>query len=168
MSFPRHVGQVPVFYNEKSTGRPFDPNSKWTSKYVDMPNAPLFAFGYGLSYATFQYDDLKVSKSTFKKGEKITVSVKVSNTGAYDGEEVVQLYVRDLVGSVTRPVKELKGFRKVMIPRGTAQTVEFSLTEADLRFYGRDLRFASEPGAFEVFVGGSSDALKSVKITLTE
>ncbi len=168
MSFPRHVGQVPVFYNEKSTGRPFDPNSKWTSKYVDMPNAPLFAFGYGLSYATFQYDDPKVSKSTFKKGEKITVSVKVSNTGAYDGEEVVQLYVRDLVGSVTRPVKELKGFRKVMIPRGTAQTVEFSLTEADLRFYGRDLRFASEPGAFEVFVGGSSDALKSVKITLTE
>lgn len=168
MSFPRHVGQVPVFYNEKSTGRPFDPNSKWTSKYLDMPNAPLFAFGYGLSYATFQYDDLKVSKSTFKKGEKITVSVKVSNTGAYDGEEVVQLYVRDLVGSVTRPVKELKGFRKVMIPRGTAQTVEFSLTEADLRFYGRDLRFASEPGEFEVFVGGSSDALKSVKITLTE
>ncbi|MGI9159824.1 MAG: glycoside hydrolase family 3 C-terminal domain-containing protein, partial [Saprospiraceae bacterium] len=148
MSFPRHVGQVPVFYNEKSTGRPFDPNSKWTSKYVDMPNAPLFAFGYGLSYTSFQYDTLQLSKSSFKKGETITVRVRVHNTGQYDGEEVVQLYVRDLVGSVTRPVKELKGFRKILIPKGTTQTVEFSLSEADLRFYGRNLRFDSEPGEF--------------------
>ena len=168
MSFPRHVGQVPVFYNEKSTGRPFDPNSKWTSKYVDMPNAPLFAFGYGLSYTTFQYDTLQLSKLSFKKGETITVRVDVRNTGQYDGEEVVQLYVRDLVGSVTRPVKELKGFRKVMIPKGTTQTVEFSLSEEDLRFYGRDMRFDSEPGEFEVFIGGSSDSVKSKKFTLTE
>lgn len=168
MSFPRHVGQVPVFYNEKSTGRPFDPNSKWTSKYVDMPNAPLFAFGYGLSYTTFQYDTLQLSKLSFKKGETITVRVDVRNTGQYDGEEVVQLYVRDLVGSVTRPVKELKGFRKVMIPKGTTQRVEFSLSEEDLRFYGRDMRFDSEPGEFEVFIGGSSDSVKSKKFTLTE
>lgn len=168
MSFPRHVGQIPVFYNEKSTGRPFDPNSKWTSKYLDMPNAPLFAFGHGLSYTTFQYDDLKVSKATFKKGEKITISVKVSNTGQYDGEEIVQLYVRDLVGSVTRPVKELKGFRKVMIPKGTSETVEFTLSESDLCFYRRDMTYGSEPGEFEVMVGGGSDAVKSVIITLTE
>lgn len=168
MSFPRHVGQVPVFYNEKSTGRPFDPNSKWTSKYIDMPNTPLFAFGYGLSYTTFQYDDLKVSKSAFKKGETVTVSVKVSNTGKYDGEEVVQLYVRDLVGSVTRPVKELKGFRKVMIPKGTSEVVEFTLSESDLRFYRRDMTYGSEPGEFELMVGGSSDAVKAVRVVLQD
>ncbi|MCC7504661.1 MAG: glycoside hydrolase family 3 C-terminal domain-containing protein, partial [Saprospiraceae bacterium] len=118
MSFPRSVGQVPVFYNEKSTGRPYDPNSKLTTQYIDSPNSPQYPFGFGLSYTTFEYDEPKVNRTTFKKGQTLQVLVNVKNTGSRDGEEVVQLYVRDLVGSVTRPVKELKGFQKVMIPAG--------------------------------------------------
>lgn len=167
MSFPRSVGQVPVFYNQKSTGRPYDPNSKWTSKYLDMPNAPQFAFGFGLSYTTFAYSEPKVDKTVFKQSEPIHISVTVTNTGARDGEEVVQLYVRDLVGSVTRPVKELKGFRKIMIPKGGSKEVVFTITEQDLRFYRKDMQFASEPGDFDLMVGGSSDNVKQVRVTMT-
>lgn len=157
ITFPRSLGQVPIHYNMKNTGRPMDPNEKYTSKYIDIPNTPLYAFGYGLSYTTFEYADLKLDKKEFKKGEKLNISMKVSNTGKMDGEEVVQLYVRDLVGSVTRPVKELKGFQKIMLKAGESKRVEFSLTEEDLRFYTKDMKFESEAGEFHLFVGGSSE-----------
>jgi beta-glucosidase len=168
MSFPRSVGQVPVFYNQKSTGRPFDPNSKWTSKYLDMPNSPQFPFGYGLSYTTFSYSEPKIDKTVFKPGEPVHISVTVTNSGKRDGEEIVQLYVRDLVGSVTRPVKELKGFRKIMIPKGGSKEIVFTLTDQDLRFYRKDMQFASEPGEFEFMIGRNSEDVKSVKARLTE
>ena len=166
MTFPRSVGQVPIYYNDKSTGRPFDPNSKWTSKYLDMPNSPQYAFGFGLSYTTFGYSDPQVSKAVFKKGENLQVTVNVSNTGSREGEEVVQLYVRDLVGSVTRPVKELKGFQKIMLAAGASKTVTFTLTDRDLSFYRQDMSFGSEPGEFEIMVGGSSDNVKKVKVRM--
>ncbi len=166
MSFPYTVGQVPVYYNEKSTGRPFDPNSKWTSKYIDTPNAPLFPFGYGLSYTTFEYSDPEVDKTTFKQGDRLRLRVNVRNTGKYAGEETIQLYIRDLVGSVTRPVKELKGFQKVTLAPGASFTAEFTISDRDLRFYGRDMSFGSEPGDFELMVGGSSADLKKVRVTM--
>ncbi len=166
MTFPQSVGQVPIFYNEKNTGRPFDPNSKWTGKYIDMPNAPLYPFGYGLSYTTFEYSDPKPNKTAFKKGEPIRISVTVRNSGKRAGEEVAQLYVRDLVGSVTRPVRELKGFRKIMLNPGEAKTVEFILNDEDLSFYRRDMSFGSEPGDFEIMVGGNSMDTKKVRVTV--
>lgn len=166
MSFPRSVGQEPLFYNEKSTGRPFNPDSKWTSKYIDMPNAPLYPFGFGLSYTTFSYAQPRVKNEVFKKGESIEISVSVSNTGDRDGEEVVQLYVRDLVGSVTRPVKELKGFQKIMIPKGTTKTLNFTLTDKDLSFFRKDMSFGSEPGEFDIMVGGNSAELKTVRVRM--
>ncbi len=168
MSFPRSVGQVPVFYNEKSTGRPYDPNSKWTTQYIDSPNSPQYPFGFGLSYTTFEYDEPKVNRTTFKKGQTLQVLVNVKNTGSRDGEEVVQLYVRDLVGSVTRPVKELKGFQKVMIPAGQSKEIRFTITDQELSFYRRDMSFGSEPGDFDLMIGGNSAELKSVRVTMTE
>ncbi len=166
MTFPQSVGQVPIFYNERSTGRPFDPNSKWTGKYIDMPNAPLYPFGYGLSYTTFEYSDPKPNKTTFKKGEPVRISVIVRNTGRRAGEEVAQLYVRDLVGSVTRPVRELKGFQKIMLNPGEAKTLEFILNDEDLSFYRKDMSFGSEPGDFEIMVGGNSMDTKKVRVTV--
>ncbi|MCC6462220.1 MAG: glycoside hydrolase family 3 C-terminal domain-containing protein [Saprospiraceae bacterium] len=166
MTFPRSVGQVPVFYNERNTGRPYDPNSKWTSKYIDMPNSPLFPFGYGLSYTTFDYSTPVADRSVFKKGETIQVSVTVKNTGKRAGEEVVQLYIRDLVGSVTRPVKELKGFQKIMLAPGEARSVQFRITEKDLSFYRKDMSFGAEPGEFDIMVGGNSADLKKVKVRM--
>ncbi|HRI60662.1 MAG TPA: glycoside hydrolase family 3 N-terminal domain-containing protein, partial [Saprospiraceae bacterium] len=168
MTFPRSVGQVPVFYNEKSTGRPYDPNSKWTSKYIDMPNAPLYPFGFGLSYTTFSYSEPKAGKAVFKKGENLQIGVNVTNTGSRAGEEVVQLYVRDLVGSVTRPVKELKGFQKIMLNAGESRMLTFTLTEHDLSFYRRDMTFGVEPGEFEIMVGGNSTDVKKVKVQMTD
>lgn len=168
MTFPRSVGQVPLFYNEKNTGRPFDPNSKWTSKYIDMPNTPLFPFGFGLSYTTFEYSDPKPTKTIFKKGEPIQVSVTVRNSGTRAGEEVVQLYVRDLVGSVTRPVKELKGFQKIMLAPGEAKTLQFALTDQDISFFRKDMSFGSEPGEFEIMIGGNSVDLKKIKVTMLQ
>ena len=166
MTFPRSVGQVPIYYNEKSTGRPFDPNSKWTSKYIDMPNTPLYPFGFGLSYTTFEYSDPKPNKTTFKKGEPLRISVTVRNTGKRAGEEVVQLYVRDLVGSVTRPLRELKGFRKVMLAPGETKTIEFTLNDTDFSFYRKDMSFGSEPGDFDIMVGGNSLVKKKVRVTM--
>lgn len=168
MSFPRSVGQVPVFYNEKNTGRPFDPNSKWTSKYIDMPNAPLYPFGYGLSYTTFSYSDPKPDKTVFKKGENLQITVNVTNAGSRFGEEVVQLYVRDLVASVTRPVRELKGFQKIALNPGETKAVKFTLTERDLSFYRRDMTFGAEPGEFEIMTGGNSADVKKAKVRMTE
>ncbi|MEJ5302317.1 MAG: beta-glucosidase BglX [Bacteroidales bacterium] len=156
VTFPRSVGQIPIYYNMKNTGRPMDPNNKYTSKYLDVPNDPLFPFGYGLSYTTFEYSDLQLSAEKIKASDTLYVKVKVKNTGKYSGEETVQLYVRDLVGSVTRPVKELKGFYKVFLQPGEEKQVTFKLTANDLAFYDIHMKFTSEPGDFIVFVGGDS------------
>nr|MBP6828790.1 glycoside hydrolase family 3 C-terminal domain-containing protein [Saprospiraceae bacterium] len=137
ITFPRSAGQVPIFYNEKSTGRPYNPDSKWTSRYIDTPNSPQWPFGFGLSYTTFDIGEPKPAKTTFKKGESLQVTVNVTNTGKTDGEEVVQLYVRDLVGSVTRPGKELKAYRKIMLKSGASTTLTFNLTERALSFFRR-------------------------------
>lgn len=166
MTFPRSVGQVPIYYNEKSTGRPFDPNSKWTSKYIDMPNTPLYPFGYGLSYTTFEYSEPKPNKTTFKKGEPLRISVTVRNTGKRAGEEVAQLYVRDLVASVTRPVRELKGFQKIMLAPGETKTIEFTLNDTDFSFYRKDMSFGSEPGDFDIMAGGNSMDTKKARVTM--
>ncbi len=169
MSFPRSVGQVPIYYNFKNTGRPYDPNSKWTSKYIDEPNSPQWPFGFGLSYTSFSYSEPKVAAIRSTGDDKRTVlavKVSLSNTGKMPGEEVAQLYVRDLVGSVTRPVKELKGFQKVMLKPGETKELIFNLTEHDLSFYRRDMSFGMEPGEYEVMVGGNSVDLKTVRIRL--
>jgi beta-glucosidase len=171
MSFPRSEGQIPVFYNEKNTGRPFDPNSKWTTKYIDESNSPQWPFGFGLSYTTFAYSAPKASVETASSrgvpaGQqvKVRVSATVSNTGKVAGEEVVQLYIRDLVGSTTRPVKALKGFSKIMLQPGESREVRFDLTADDLSFYRSDNTFGMEPGEFDIMVGGNSSELKSVRI----
>ncbi len=159
-TFPQNVGQIPLYYNHKNTGRPLDKGKwfqKFRSNYLDVSNDPLYPFGYGLSYTTFGYKNLNLSDSTLTANGKLTVSVDVTNSGNYDGAEVVQLYVRDLVGSVTRPVKELKGFQKIFLKKGETKTVEFTVTEKDLRFYNNDLQFVSEPGDFNVFVGTNSE-----------
>lgn len=155
-TFPHSLGQIPLYYNHKNTGRPYSPESYFTSRYLDETNDPLFPFGYGLSYTTFAYSDLRLSDSVMTSSKPLNVTVTVTNTGDFDAEEVVQLYVRDMVGSVTRPVKELKGFKKVMIKKGESLKISFTLTEADLRFYDVNMNYASEPGEFRVFVGGNS------------
>ena len=161
VTFPRTVGQVPIYYNHKNTGRPGDLKNHYTSKYLDLPLTPLYPFGYGLSYTTFSLNDFNLSSGNLTEEDSIIVSVKVKNTGNYDGEEVVQLYIQDLVGSVTRPVKELKGFKKVMLKRGEEKPVQFTIHEKDLRFTTADMKFKSEPGKFKAFVGANSaDALE--------
>jgi beta-glucosidase len=166
MSFPRTTGQIPVYYNHKSAGRPFDPNSKWTTKYIDEANAPLYAFGYGLSYTSFKYGVSTASKTAFKKGESIVISVELTNTGNVDGEEVAQLYIHDLVGSVTRPVRELKAFQKVMLRKGETKTLTFTLSDKDFSFFKQNMQFGSEPGDFEITVGGNSDTDNVVRVSL--
>ncbi|HMI07814.1 MAG TPA: glycoside hydrolase family 3 C-terminal domain-containing protein, partial [Flavobacterium sp.] len=162
ISFPRNVGQVPIYYNHKNTGRPYlglsDPEQKYKSRYTDVDNSPLYAFGYGLSYTTFAYSNLKISNKKPKFNEKIKISVDVTNTGNYDGAEVVQLYVKDQVGSVTRPVRELKGFEKIQLKKGEKRTATFELSSEDLKFYNIDMKNAAEPGDFAIFVGGNSNA----------
>jgi len=162
VTFPRTVGQVPLYYNHKNTGRPGDLNNHYTSKYLDLPLTPLYPFGYGLSYTSFAYDDFKLSSNKITNEDSIIVSVKVKNTGNYDGEEVVQMYVQDLVGSVTRPVKELKGFKKIMLKRGEEKSIYFTIKEKDLKFTAADMKFKSEPGLFKVYVGTNSvDVIES-------
>ena len=169
MSFPVAVGQIPVYYNHENTGRPELPNSdRWISHYLDIPNEPVFPFGFGLSYTTFEYSGMKLDKTSMGMNDSIQVSVSVKNTGKYDGEEVVQLYVRDLVGSVTRPVKELKGFKKLMIKTGETADVTFSLKASDLAFFTKDMSFKAEPGDFKVFVGTNSVDCKEAAFTLME
>jgi beta-glucosidase len=166
-TFPQNVGQIPVYYSYKNTGRPSsDDSPKFQSNYLDAPNAPLFPFGYGLSYTSFSYSDITLSKTSIKMKESITASVTVSNTGKYDGEEVVQLYIRDLVGSITRPVKELKGFQKIKIKAGESKLVTFTVSVNDLKFYNSDLKFVSEPGDFKLFIGGNSRDVKEKDFTL--
>jgi beta-glucosidase len=166
ITFPRNVGQIPLFYSHKNTGRPRDEAERYTSKYIDSPNTPLYPFGYGLSYTTFEYSNFGISAKEIGMSDTLKVWVDVTNTGKYDGEEVVQLYIRDLVGSVTRPVKELKGFKKVFIKSGEKVRVEFTLTASDLAFYTRTMEFKPEPGDFKVFVGGNSRDLQELSFRL--
>ena len=168
VTFPRNEGQIPIFLGMKNTGRPMQPENKYTSKYLDVSNTPLYPFGYGLSYTTFAYGPLGVNKANFNFGEPLTVSVTITNTGACSGAEVVQLYVQDLVGSVTRPVKELKGFKKIFLEAGEAKRLDFTLTSDDLRFYTADMSFAAEPGDYVIYVGGSSDLDTGVTVTLID
>lgn len=165
MSFPRTVGQVPIYYNHKSTGRPYDPNSKWTTKYIDQLNSPQWPFGFGLSYTTFEYG-APTAKATLSKDAFVQVSVTVSNSGNRAGTETVQLYIRDLVGSVTRPVKELKSFQQVTLQPGESRVVTFNLTKKDFSFYRKNMRFGMEPGTFEIMTGGDSERLTRTTITL--
>ncbi len=162
VTFPRYVGQVPIYYNHKNTGRPFNPENNYTSKYIDGENSPLYPFGYGLSYSTFVYKNLKLDKKIIKIGESIEISVDVLNTGKYDGEEVVQLYIRDLAASVTRPVLELKDFKKVFIKTGESQKINFTLSTDKLKFYDINMNYVAEPGKFRVLIGTNSvDLLES-------
>jgi beta-glucosidase len=151
VSFPRAEGQIPIHYNHTSTGKPW-------SKYLDMPSTPLFPFGFGLSYTTFEYGDLRLSNAEIGVSESVTVSALVANTGPRAGEEVAQCYIQDCVASVTRPVRELKGFARVMLQPGESRRVEFVLGPEELSFYGRDGKRRVEPGDFKVWVGGDSAA----------
>lgn len=170
-TFPRSVGQLPIYYAHKNTGRPLVNTEgkfeKFRSNYIDERNEPLFPFGFGLSYTTFEYSNLKISSDKMNSGEKLKVTVDVANTGNYDGKETVQLYIRDVVGSVTRPVRELKNFQKITLKKGEKQTVTFEITVEDLKFYNSALQFVAEPGQFDVFVGGNSNAEKKVSFVLT-
>ena len=156
VTFPRSVGQEPLYYNHKNTGRPPDANNKYTSKYLDVPWTPLFPFGYGLSYTQFQLSNLQLSKRRISPDGRLTVSVEVANTGKRTGDEVVQLYIRDMAASVTRPVRELKGFQRVTLRPGEKRRIEFTLGPEHLGFYNREMRFVVESGEFKVMVGNSS------------
>ena len=159
MSFPYTVGQCPIYYNHYMTGRPkpeTDERVTFTSSFIDVPNRPLYPFGYGLSYTTFEYSEHKIDKSVMKEGEKIIASVKVKNTGKYKAKETVQLYIRDLVGSVVRPIKELKGFEKIELDAGEERVVSFEINEESLAFYGADMQRKAEKGKFQVFIAPSS------------
>jgi len=164
MTFPRRVGQIPVYYNHLNTGRPFDANNKFTSKYLDLPNEPLFPFGYGLSYTTFSYDEPTLSKSSLQGDETLKASVTLTNTGDIPGEEVVQLYIADPVASISRPVKELKNFRKVMLQPGEKKEVSFDITPGDLKFYNNELVYDWEPGVFKIYIGTSSADVKEAEV----
>jgi beta-glucosidase len=167
-TFPQVVGQVPLYYNHKNTGRPYGgvKLDKYKSRYLDVSNEPLYPFGYGLSYTTFTYGKPTLSKASIGPAETLEVQVTVQNSGKRDGEEVAQLYIRDLVGSISRPVLELKGFQKVMLKKGERKTLTFRLTPDALKFYNNDLQFVAEPGDFEVFVGGSSRDLQMATFKL--
>ena len=170
-TFPRTAGQVPVFYAAKNTGRPLDPakpNEKFKSSYLDCPNDPLYPFGFGLSYTTFSYSEIRLDHTTLKPGEKLQATVTVSNTGNSDGAEVVQLYLRDFVGSVTRPVRELKGFQKIELKAAESREVTFSIGEPELKFLRADMTVGTEPGEFEVFIGPNSRDTQSAKFELLE
>jgi len=170
MTFPRNVGQVPIYYNHKNTGRPTGAslNDVFWSHYTDVSNDPLYEFGYGLSYTTFKYDNLKLSKSNFSKNEEMVVSVQLTNTGSRDGEEVVQLYIRDLAGSVTRPVRELKGFEKIALKPGETRIVSFTINAKLLQFYTANSKWEVESGDFNIWSGGSSAAKLKSSFTVEE
>ncbi len=167
-TWPQNVGQVPLYYNHKNTGRPL-PEGKWFQKfrsnYLDVSNDPVYPFGYGLSYTNFTYGDLKLSSASLKGNQALTASVTVTNAGNRDGKEVVQLYIRDVVGSITRPVKELKGFQKIFLKAGETKTVTFNITTNDLKFYNSNLKYDWEPGDFVIMIGGNSRDVKSQKVT---
>ena len=167
VTFPRNVGQIPLYYNHKNTGRPLTDENVWEkfrTAYLDSPNLPLFPFGFGLSYTTFTYSDINVSAKNLQGNGKLTASVTLTNTGKYDGAEVVQLYIRDVVGTNTRPLKEMKGFQKVMLKAGESKTVSFEITPEDLKYYNNELKFDLESGDFQIMIGGNSQDVKSITI----
>ncbi|HTJ99140.1 MAG TPA: fibronectin type III-like domain-contianing protein, partial [Bordetella sp.] len=168
MTFPRSVGQIPIYYSHLNTGRPFDPEhpDKYTSRYFDATNGPLFPFGYGLSYTTFDVSDVAVSRPVMARGASVQASVTVTNTGSRDGETVVQLYIQDPVASISRPVKELKHFQKVMLKAGESRKITFTIDEGDLSFYNAQLHYGAEPGLFNVYVGLDSQNVKQASFTL--
>jgi beta-glucosidase len=163
-TFPASVGQIPLYYNHKNTGRPMDPDNKFTSKYLDISNDPLYPFGYGLSYTTFEYSDIRLSKTQLKGDEKLTAIVTLTNTGKVAGEEVVQLYIQDPVASVSRPVKELKNFKKVLLQPGEKKDISIDITLNDLMFYNSELKYDWEPGDFVIYVGTNSRDVKSARV----
>jgi beta-glucosidase len=158
MSFPYALGQVPIYYNHFNSGRPMPDtgDQSWKSRYRDIPNAPLYPFGYGLSYTNFEYSGLVINKTTIQKTEPLQVRITVKNTGKYDGEEVVQLYIRDITASIVRPIKELKAFQKIFLKVGESKEVKFTLTGKDLSFYDAEGNSILEAGAFKVMVGANS------------
>jgi len=162
MTFPRSEGQIPIYYNYYNTGRPAknDSDRFYRSAYIDESIYPKYPFGYGLSYTQFQYSDIQLAKKQYKANEKIEAIITVTNTGVYDGEEVVQLYLRDVTASVVRPVKELKGFQKIFLKKGEAKEIRFTLTANDLRFYNDRLQYIYEPGEFKLYIGGNSSDVK--------
>ncbi|MDO7884353.1 beta-glucosidase BglX [Hymenobacter cheonanensis] len=170
MTFPQSVGQVPIYYNHKNTGRPYAGVllDKYKSRYLDVPNDPLYPFGFGLSYTSFTYSKPTVSQASIRQGQGLDVAVTVQNTGQYDGAEVAQLYLRDMVGSSTRPVKELKGFQKITLKKGESRQLTFHLSADDLKFYNDDLKFVAEPGEFQVMVGGNSRDVQMASFTLAQ
>ena len=169
MTFPKNVGQIPLYYAHKNTGRPLK-DGKWFEKfrsnYLDVDNDPLYPFGYGLSYTTFSYSDIDLSHSSMDMNGSLTAAVEVTNTGTWPGSEVVQLYIRDVVGSSTRPVKELKGFQKIFLEPGEMKIVRFKIAPEMLRYYNYDLQLVAEPGDFEVMIGTNSRDVKTAKFTL--
>ncbi|MEO5945401.1 MAG: glycoside hydrolase family 3 C-terminal domain-containing protein, partial [Chitinophagaceae bacterium] len=169
-SFPRNVGQIPVYYNHLKTGRPqpTDNFEKFRSNYLDVENSPLIPFGYGLSYTSFSYSEIILSTASLNTTGKIKATVTVTNTGNYDGEEVVQLYIRDMVGSIARPVKELKAFQKIMFKKGESKEISFTIGVEDLKFYNSDLKFVAEPGDFKIFIGSNSDDVKETTFKLVK
>ncbi|MCW2120688.1 beta-glucosidase BglX [Flavobacterium sp. 7A] len=171
-TFPRTLGQVPIYYNQMNTGRPLANKEgkfeKFKSNYIDERNEPLFPFGYGLSYTSFEYSNLAISSKKMGINDKLKITVDIKNIGNYDGKEVVQLYIRDLVGSVSRPVKELKGFQKIFLKKGEKQKVSFEISIEELKFYNSDLKFVAESGLFEVFVGENSSTDKSINFELVK
>jgi len=168
-TFPQDVGQIPLYYSHKNTGRPYQGDfiDRYKSRYLDISNDPLYPFGFGLSYTTFTYSDVKLSSKTIKSGQLLQVSTTITNTGKYDGTEIVQLYTRQMVGSVTRPVEELKNFKKIFLKAGESQVVNFTINSADLRFYDINMKYTYEPGDFKVFVGTNSRDVKEADFKLT-
>lgn len=168
MSFPYAIGQIPVYYNHFNTSRPLptDKEGNWFSRYRDIPNAPLYPFGFGLSYTNYKYDNLRISNTSIQKTDKLIVKVNVTNTGKIDGEEVVQLYIRDITASLIRPVKELKSFQKIKLKAGEMKELSFLLSAKDLSFYDANGDLHLEPGAFKVFVGGDSEHLLEKDFTV--
>ena len=166
-TFPQNVGQVPIYYAHKNTGRPLNEGKwfeKFRSNYLDISNDPVYPFGFGLSYTSFNYGEIKTSNTSLKGNQTLTATVTITNTGKYNGKEVVQLYIRDVVGSVTRPVKELKGFQKIELKAGESKNVSFTITPEDLKFYNYDLKYDWEPGDFEIMIGTNSRDVKKVKV----
>ena len=167
-TFPRNVGQIPIYYNHLNTGRPYHPGDspKFKSDYLDVLNSPLYPFGFGLSYTTFSYSNISLDNSILQSGGKITASVSVTNTGTRKGKETVQMYIRQMVGSIARPVKELKGFKQITLDAGETQNVSFNISVEDLKFYNNDLKYVAEPGDFKLFIGTNSEDVKEADFKL--
>ena len=166
-TFPQNVGQIPIYYSTKNTGRPLPEGAwfmKFRSNYLDVSNDPVYPFGYGLSYTNFDYGDLRLSTSQAKGNQTVTATINLTNSGKADGAEVFQLYIRDMVGSISRPLKELKGFQKVFLKAGETRPVTFKITPEDLKFYNGDLKYVWEPGDFVIMVGGNSKEVRSAKV----